>query len=57
MGVKGSEMAGAVTGPPLSPGPSQDAALRTVAGQLQEKGFIVALDGHDVGHCDGSTAS
>ncbi len=42
MGVKGPEITGAVAGAPLLPGSRQDAALRSVTGELQNKGFIVA---------------
>ncbi len=43
MGVKGAAIHGPVSGEiPLGSGADQDAVLRSVAGEMQDKGFVVA---------------
>ncbi len=43
MGVKGAGIHNPATGEiPLAPGVDQDAVLRSVAGEMQDKGFVVA---------------
>ena len=43
MGVKGAGIDSPASGEiPLAPGPDQDAVLRSVAGEMQDKGFVVA---------------